>query len=124
MMMKRKLCMQKNVNNDEKLAIPIIIDCSEKAMSLNSNTQRTITWKTIFTDDEHTSTLNGGMATAGDFKAEVIKNLTSKKSKLIARPTSKIVKDCDGDGSPEAHILQFPCGVGTLVSFCSLIFIF
>ena len=117
-----RLC--ENVDVDEKIATPIIIDCPEKAMSSNLNTERTITWKTIFTDDEHMSTLNGGVATEGEFEAEVIKNLTSKKSKLIARPTSKIVKDCDGDGLLEAHILQFPHGVGTLVSFCSSIFVF
>ena len=52
------------------------------------------------------------METAGQFKMEAIRNMTSGNSRLIARPTTDILKDYQDDSLMKAFVVQFPYGVG------------
>ena len=46
-----------DVDVDDTIAIPVVIDCSEKSTSGNSNMEKTIVTKTMFPDHKHTQTV-------------------------------------------------------------------
>ena len=110
--LKENNCLCKDIVVDESIAKPIVMDFSDLSMSVDSNIEKTIVTKTVFPDHQHTNQSNGGCETAEQFKIESFKNMTNNNSKLIARPSVDMLKDCKDDNLLKAFVIQFPFGVG------------
>ena len=113
-----------DIDVNDTIAIPVVIDFSENETSGDSNIENKIVTKTIFPDHQFTNTQNGGLQTAGQFKMEAMEKMMSSSSRLIARPTVDILKDYQGDSLLKAFVLQFPFGLGECAQNVSVQMIF
>lgn len=70
----------------------------------------------VFPDSNEPRRTNGGLGSQATLKENTLEALSDPSNNveatLIARPTKKIMQDCQGDNLLRAFPLQFPCGIG------------
>ena len=83
----------------------------------NSNVERVFEYTVCFPDSDEPRSFNGGLNNQDDLMENTLESLAEEDgldAMLIARPTTKLISDYDGENLMMAFPLQFPYGVGVL----------
>ena len=93
---------------------PIVIDDTTEVETENQNVERMFKITAVFPDSNRPESYNGGYSSRSEFLENTLNNMMDEDADatIIARPSSNMLYDYQGENLIKAFPLQFPYGIG------------